>query len=113
MPRWARRDRCITISSSEGAKIWEFGPCKLHTKLVVVDDAVYLGSANFDMRSLYLNLEIMLRLDDPALAERMREFVTDHIAASETITPRNCTSGDATLWNRVRWNLGWLLVSGP
>ncbi|RDC60832.1 hypothetical protein HME9302_02048 [Alteripontixanthobacter maritimus] len=96
---------------SEGAKIWEFEPCKLHTKLVVVDNAVYLGSANFDMRSLYLNLEIMLRLDDPALARRMREFVSDHIAASREITPERHRRR-ATLWNRVRWNLGWLLVSG-
>ena len=94
----------------QGAEIYEFSPCKLHTKLIVLDDAVYIGSANFDMRSLYLNLEIVLRIEDKALADRMREFVTDHIAASERITPEKHRKR-ATLWNRIRWNLGWMLVS--
>ncbi|MFK4005147.1 phosphatidylserine/phosphatidylglycerophosphate/cardiolipin synthase family protein [Qipengyuania sp. NPDC077563] len=93
-----------------GAKIWEFSPCKLHTKLLVLDDAVYVGSANFDMRSLYLNLEIMLRIEDRALAERMRDFVTRHIEASEHITPE-LHKKRATIWNRIRWWAGWVLVS--
>ena len=93
-----------------GAKIWEFTPTKLHTKLIVLDDAVYMGSANFDMRSLYLNLEVVLRIDDAALADRMRDFVTYHIAASEEITPA-LHRRRRTLWNRVRWWAGWVLVS--
>ena len=93
-----------------GAKIWEFSPCKLHTKLLVLDDAVYVGSANFDMRSLYLNLEIMLRIEDKAFADRMREFVSEHIEASEHITPE-LHRKRATLWNRIRWWAGWVLVS--
>ena len=93
-----------------GAKIWEFSPCKLHTKLLVLDDAVYVGSANFDMRSLYLNLEIMLRIEDKVLAERMREFVSGHIEASERITPE-LHKKRATPWNRIRWWAGWVLVS--
>ena len=76
----------------------------------MLDDTVYLGSANFDMRSLYLNLELMLQVKDAALAERMREFVSLHIQASEEITPA-VHKARATLWNRLRWNFGWLLVS--
>ncbi|WP_324826522.1 phospholipase D-like domain-containing protein [Qipengyuania zhejiangensis] len=93
-----------------GARIWEFSPCKLHTKLLVVDDTVYLGSANFDMRSLYLNLEIMLRIEDADLAETMRDFIGRHIAVSEEITPELHRSR-RTLWNRFRWWMGWVLVS--
>ncbi|HEU4821003.1 MAG TPA: phospholipase D-like domain-containing protein [Qipengyuania sp.] len=93
-----------------GARIWEFSPCKLHTKLIVLDDTVYIGSANFDMRSLYLNLEIMLQVKDAALAERMRGFISQHIAASEEITPA-LHARRATPWNRLRWWLGWALVS--
>ncbi len=93
-----------------GAQVWEFQPSKLHTKLLVLDDAVYLGSANFDMRSLYLNLELMLRIEDRALAERMREFVSEYIAASERITPA-LHRRRATAWNRLRWWAGWVLVS--
>ena len=95
---------------SKRAQIYEFEPCKLHTKLIVLDDAVYMGSANFDMRSLYINLELVLKVDDAALAERMREFVSDHVIASQKITiPLH--KKRATLWNRFRWNLSWLLVS--
>ena len=95
---------------SKRAQIWEFAPCKLHTKLIVLDDAVYLGSANFDMRSLYINLELMLKVEDAALADRMRAFVSQQIAASQRITvPLH--KRRATLWNRIRWNLSWLLVS--
>lgn len=93
-----------------GAKIYEFQPCKLHTKLIVLDDAVYMGSANFDMRSLYVNLEIMLKVEDAALAERLRRFIRGHLDASEEITPER-HARDATPWNRARWWASWFLVS--
>ena len=93
-----------------GAKIWEFAPCKLHTKLIVLDDTVYIGSANFDMRSLYINLELVMAVKDAALADRMRDFVSEHIAASEAITPE-LYAQRATPWNRIRWAAGWVLVS--
>lgn len=93
-----------------GARVWEFSPCKLHSKLIVLDDTVYVGSANFDMRSLYINLELMLQIRDAALADKMREFISQHIAASEEITP-DLHARRSTLWNRLRWGVGWLLVS--
>lgn len=92
------------------ARIWEFTPCKLHSKLIVLDDASYLGSANFDMRSLYLNLEIVLRVEDAALAERLRGYVSHHIAASKAITPAVHRAQDGW-FNRLRWSASWLLVA--
>ncbi len=93
-----------------GARIWEFLPCKLHTKLIVLDDAVYLGSANFDMRSLYLNLEIVLRVEDKALADRMRAFIAEHFDASQEITPE-VHRQQGGLLNRLRWSASWFLVA--
>lgn len=93
-----------------GARIWEFVPCKLHTKLIVLDDCVYVGSANFDMRSLYINLELMLKIEDAALAERMREFVAEHFDASLEVTPA-VHRARATWWNRLRWRASWFLVA--
>ncbi len=93
-----------------GAAVWEFRPSKLHMKLIVLDDTVYIGSANFDMRSLYLNLELMLRIEDAALACRMREFVTLHHGVSKRITPES-HKRKANLFNRIRWNLSWFLVA--
>lgn len=92
------------------AKVWEFQPCKLHTKLIVLDDAVYIGSANFDMRSLYINLEIMVKIEDKGLADRMREFVAGHEAASVDVTPEVYRQW-ATPLNRLRWWASWFLVS--
>ncbi|MDG5751928.1 phosphatidylserine/phosphatidylglycerophosphate/cardiolipin synthase family protein [Qipengyuania sp. XHP0211] len=95
---------------NKNAKIWEFRPCKLHMKLLVIDDAVYLGSANFDMRSLYVNLELMLRIEDADFADRMRDFIAQHHTASKQITPEEHRK-HSTLWNRIRWNLSWFLVA--
>lgn len=114
-----KSDNNVTLGASRslydyllrhGARIWEFTPCKLHTKLIVLDDAVYIGSANFDMRSLYINLEIMLEVRDAGFAARMRDYLDHQIAASEEITPQ-VQARRATLWNRIRWNLSWLVVS--
>jgi len=93
-----------------GARIWEFQVCKLHTKLIVLDDTVYLGSANFDMRSLFLNLEIVLRIEDAALAERLGGYFEHHLPAAEEITPQ-LYAARRTLLNRLRWRLSWFLVS--
>ena len=92
------------------AEIYEFAPCKLHMKLIVIDDAVYFGSANFDMRSLYVNLEVMLRIEDAALAEQMREFIAAHVPASMQIT-REYHKRHASLWKRAKWVASWFLVS--
>ena len=92
------------------ARIWEFQPCRLHAKLIVIDDTVYVGSPNLDMRSLYLNLEIVLRIQDAALADRMRDYVGWHLPASCEVTTAS-HAAQATLWNRFRWRASWFLVA--
>lgn len=69
-----------------GVRIFEYLPTKLHTKLFVIDDAVQIGSANFDMRSLFLNLEIMLRIDDREFAAHVRRYVDAEVARSLEVT---------------------------
>jgi cardiolipin synthase len=70
----------------KGVKIFEFRPSKLHTKLYLIDHAVHVGSANFDMRSLFINLELMLRIEDKAFAEHVRGYIDGEIAQSDEIT---------------------------
>ena len=82
----------------------------LHSKLIVVDDVVYIGSGNFDVRSLYLNLELMFRIEDAALAQRMRAFVGQQLGASQRITVAVDRSR-RSLFNRIRWGLSWFLVT--
>lgn len=92
-----------------GVRIFEFGPCKLHMKLVVVDDASYVGSANLDKRSLRINVELMVRIEDAEVAAALRRLI-DHLEeASEPITP-NWYLRKATPINRLRWRLTYLLA---
>ena len=93
-----------------GVEIYEYQPTKLHTKLFVIDDVVHIGSANFDMRSLFLNLEMMLRVEDRAFAEAMRGFVDHEIADSEPIT-RERHRAQRTWFNRLKWGASYFLVA--
>jgi cardiolipin synthase len=93
-----------------GVEIYEYEPTKLHTKLFVVDDAVHIGSANFDMRSLFLNLEMMLRVDDPGFAAAMRRFVDGEVAHSLHITLA-AHRRQRTVFNRIKWAIGWFVVA--
>jgi cardiolipin synthase len=44
-----------------GGQVLLFGPVMLHAKVVVIDDHLaVIGSANMDMRSLFLNYEVAL-----------------------------------------------------
>ncbi|WHU01707.1 MULTISPECIES: phospholipase D-like domain-containing protein [unclassified Sphingomonas] len=68
-------------------QIYEYQPTKLHAKLFLIDDVVNIGSANFDIRSMFLNLELMFRIEDRAFAAYIRGFIDGEIAQSERITP--------------------------
>src|SRR3546814_13128313 len=94
-----------------GVEIYEYQPTKLHTKLFVLDDVVHIGSANFDMRSLFLNLEMMLRIDDRAFADAMRRYVEGEVEQSVRIT-REAHRATRTWFNRIRWGLAYFLELG-
>lgn len=89
-------------------RIAEFQPCKLHMKLLVVDDVSYVGSANLDKRSFRINVELMVRVEDAALAASLRELI-DHLeASSEAITPE-WYAHRSTFFTRMRWRIAYWL----
>jgi cardiolipin synthase A/B len=94
----------------KGVRVFEYQPSRLHTKLYVVDDAVYIGSANFDVRSLFLNLEIMLRIEDHAFADHVRRFVDGEVGHSKEQVLTDY-SGIATLGRRLRYALCYFVVA--
>ncbi|MEO6249022.1 MAG: phosphatidylserine/phosphatidylglycerophosphate/cardiolipin synthase family protein [Sphingomicrobium sp.] len=91
-------------------EMFEYLPTKLHSKLLIMDDIVHIGSSNFDMRSLYLNMEMMLRVDDEKFAMMMRGYFEHEIGDSEEITP-TLHKARGTLWERIRWRVGFFLVN--
>jgi cardiolipin synthase A/B len=115
----ARSDNGATVAAArftyagllrKGVRIWEYRPARLHTKLYVVDDVVHLGSANFDMRSLFINLELMLRIDDAEFAAHAHAYVDGEVARSEEITPALHARRTGPV-ARVRQFLSYLLVA--
>jgi cardiolipin synthase A/B len=115
----ARTDSTTTVNAARhcfarllrrGAMIYEYLPQMLHMKLMIADNAVYIGSANFDMRSLYLNGELMLRIEDAGFAAAMRAFVDDNASASLAIT-KDVHKARSTLFNRARWTLAYFIVA--
>ncbi len=94
----------------KGVRVFEYQPHRLHTKLYVIDDIVHIGSANFDPRSLYLNLEIMLRVQDAAFADAMRRYVDGEVAESRE-RHLNEFRGITTVPDRIRNAFCWFLVA--
>jgi len=61
-----------TRGSGETAAISRFGNYSLHAKMFVFDrQKLFIGSMNFDQRSLHLNTEIGLIIDSPVLAQQI------------------------------------------
>lgn len=114
----SRSDSEITIAAARhsyhrllkgGVKIWEYRPARLHTKLLVLDNAVYVGSANFDVRSLYLNLELMLRIEDERFADHMRAYADAERQQAQPITSQ-LHRRRRSWFARMRWSLAYFLV---
>jgi cardiolipin synthase len=91
-----------------GVLIFEFQPCKLHMKLLVADDASYVGSANLDKRSFRINVELMVRIEDAGLAAKLRELI-DHMEAASMPVTREWYAREATFLNRMRWRVAYWL----
>jgi cardiolipin synthase len=94
---------------SRGVRVFEYQPLKLHTKLFVIDDVVHIGSANFDVRSLFLNLEIMLRIEDKEFADHMRGYFEGELADSREINAE--AHEKAGFLTRLRWAAAYYLMA--
>ena len=115
----AKTDNNATIAAARhtysrllrrGVEMYEYQAAKLHTKLAIVDDVVHVGSANLDFRSLFINMEIVLRVDDAAFAAAMRGYFEREIKDSERIT-LSLHRRRANLWRRLKWTISYWLVT--
>jgi cardiolipin synthase len=85
-----------------GVDLWEYRPQVMHAKALVVDDVVYVGSANLDTRSLQLNFELLVRLPSPVLASQIRARIDQDCTLARRVPPD---------WPRHRTPLQRLLQS--
>ncbi len=91
-------------------EINEFQAKPLHMKLLAIDDACYIGSANMDVRSLFINMEIMLRIEDAAVAKHIRAIMDSMAEASEQQTLVEHRKR-ATFLRRIQWALSYFAVN--
>ena len=81
---------------SSGVEIYRFRKGLLHTKSVLVDDEIALiGTVNLDRRSLWLNFEATLLLDDRAFSAMLKELQQSYIQQGKQL--------QLTEWRKRSW----------
>jgi len=89
--------------SGEKTKMTRYGNYSLHAKLFVLDrQRLFIGSMNFDQRSMHLNTEIGLIIDSPALAQqtaaRFEAMVSPPNSYQLTLLPRDGGGSPRLVW---------------
>lgn len=70
-----------------GIRIFEYQPRLLHSKLLLVDDDwVSIGTANFDYRSMFLNYELTLVSGNETLSNQLKTEVLKDLQGSNEVT---------------------------
>ncbi len=82
------RGQYLRDLEAAGGRILRFMPGMVHAKLIIADDDLaMIGSANMDLRSLFLDYEVMLLAYSPAVVATAGAWAERLIAASENGTP--------------------------
>jgi cardiolipin synthase len=92
-----------------GVEVLEYQPQVLHAKLYLTEQSAYAGSSNLDVRSLYINHELMFRFTDPDIVRRgwhQGELFCSHSRRVDPAVWENRGGWDK--W-RDRWS--WWLLS--
>lgn len=93
-----------------GVELYEYQPRVLHAKLYRFSDAIYIGSANLDKRSLFMNYELLVRLESAAMGGEVERFVEDTCSRSHQLTLEGVRASMSFL-TRARCNWSHLLLS--
>ena len=93
-----------------GVAIHEYQPQVLHAKLIVANDIVYVGSANFNTRSLHIDYELLLRVEDTALAAEARALFDGDLCHAREITAESWRQNRG-LWERLRQRFAYFLLA--
>lgn len=85
MVQWASRAFYEELMEA-GVHIYEFNGGLLHTKSVVIDQTFCLiGTVNLDMRSLWLNFEVTLAVDDEEFTQQLYWQQQNYKAQSQLV----------------------------
>lgn len=95
-----------TRGSGQTAAMSRHGTYSLHAKVFVFDrQRIFVGSMNFDQRSMHLNTEIGLLIDSPELARelarRFEAMVQPANAYQVLLQPGNSENGQHLIWRTL------------
>lgn len=93
-----------------GVELYEYQPQVLHAKLFLVNDAVYVGSANLDPRSLYLNYELMTRFEGESVLLEATDLFAAMLVQSRRIE-RTEWRKSRTWWAKLKERFASFLLS--
>ena len=84
--RWAS-ERMYADLLDKGVELWQYQPSMHHAKIVTVDGYVaFIGTANFDSRSVALNEQIGLLVHDRGFTERLDDDFERDLEESRRVT---------------------------
>lgn len=83
-----------------GVEIYEYEPQILHAKLFLVDEQVYVGSANLDARSLNINYELLVRITEPKVVREASGIFDEVLALSRKVDKRTWAKS-RSLWTKL------------
>lgn len=93
-----------------GVKIFEYEPQMLHGKLLLLDDTVYIGSSNLDPRSLRLNYEVMVRIQNPATTRTAQSLFSDCLHSCRKVT-RADWRRQRSFWTRLQQRIAHFIMT--
>ena len=91
-------------------EIYEYQPQILNAKLIVVDDIVYLGSANLDTRSLHINYELMIRFENKKIADEAREIFSKNLKHCHRVTAEEWRKS-RSFWRKLKQRWAYFLLN--
>jgi cardiolipin synthase len=91
-------------------EIYEYQPQILHAKMIIVDDIVYLGSANLDTRSLRINYELMIRFENKTIAKEAREIFAKNLKHCHRVTAEEWRKS-RSFWRKLKQRWAYFLLN--
>ena len=95
---------------TRGVEIYEYQPQILHAKLLIVDNVVYAGSSNLDVRSLRINYELMIRFEEAGLTAQAREVFAEVLKNCRRVTMEEWRRSH-TFWQRLKQRWAYFLLN--
>ncbi|MDQ6630861.1 MAG: phosphatidylserine/phosphatidylglycerophosphate/cardiolipin synthase family protein [Verrucomicrobiota bacterium] len=93
-----------------GVEIYEYQPQILHAKLIVIDDAVYVGSSNLDVRSLHINYELLARLENEKVAGEAREIFENDLTHCKRIQFEEWNNS-RSFWIKIKSHWAYFILA--